>query len=200
MTNEATVSVAGYIATNPALSTSRNGTSMVKMRLAWTPRRLDRDTSQWVDQPTCFAWVKCWRKLAENVYFSMNKGDPIVVSGTLTISEYEKDGSPRTSVEISASAIGHDLSRGITGFRKKRPDDQASPNGEVRDGEAGDGESREGESVEFGVAETGAGDPAAGDLDDGDHGLRRLELVGADLDGSAVAADGSEREEAQDTA
>jgi single-strand DNA-binding protein len=202
MTNEAIVSVAGYIATDPLPSTSKTGTPMLKMRLAWTPRRLDRETNQWVDQPTCFAWVKCWRRLAENVNFSMNKGDPIVVSGTLTISEYvSKEGARRTSVEITATAIGHDLSRGITAFRRQRPgsertaeDPQSGSDGaEVDSDHAVDPEA---DSVER--AEIGSGDLPEADLDGGDE-PKHFELVAPELAGSEPsspdgAADGSEEE------
>ena len=171
MTNEAIVSVAGYIATDPLPSKSKTGTPMLKMRLAWTPRRLDRETNQWVDQPTCFAWVKCWRRLAENANFSMNKGDPIVVSGTLTVSEYlSKEGIRRTSVEITANAIGHDLSRGITAFRRQRnerttEDPQTGPDGAEVDSDRS-------EDPEGGPA-AGSAEAAEidlGDLPDADEG------------------------------
>jgi single-strand DNA-binding protein len=180
MTNEAIVSVAGYVATDPLPSNSKSGTPMLKMRVAWTPRRLDRETSQWMDQPTCFVWVKCWRRLAENVTFSMKKGDPIVVSGTLTVSEYlNKEGIRRTSVEISATAIGHDLSRGVTNFRRQRGSDRPA-----EDPQSGP------DGTEIDSGDLPDADPEAGDLES-----RHLGLVAPDLAGPEEVAEGSDEEE-----
>jgi single-strand DNA-binding protein len=209
MTNEASISVAGYVATEPDLTTTQTGTSMLKMRVAWTPRRFDRETSQWLDQPTCFVWVKCWRRLAENVEFSMHKGDPIVVSGTLTISEYlSKEGDRRMSVDINATAVGHDLSRGVTRFRRQRPEKDPS----AREGQSGEEESGEPRSdrpeargaatdaADFGAADAGPADPSAGDLDHEDLAARHLELVDADLARSHIAGDGPEDEDELESA
>jgi single-strand DNA-binding protein len=126
MPNEAIVTVAGYIATEPSFSQNKGGSPMLRMRLAWTPRRFDRVSNQWQDQSTCFVWVKCWRRIAENANFCLSKGDAVVVSGTLTVTEYlsTKDGSRRTSVDITATSIGHDLSRGISSFRRQRQSDE----------------------------------------------------------------------------
>jgi single-strand DNA-binding protein len=122
MANDSNFSVAGYIATEPVAGTTPAGVPTLSMRLAWTPRRFDRGTSQWVDQASSFATVKCYRKLAEHAQLSLRKGEPVVVRGSLTIREYEaKDGSRRTAVDVTASSIGHDLSRGIAGFRRLRP-------------------------------------------------------------------------------
>jgi len=171
MTNEAIISVAGYIATDPVPAKSKTGTPMLKMRLAWTPRRLDRETNQWVDQPTCFAWVKCWRRLAENVNFSMNKGDPIVVSGILTVSEYlSKEGIRRTSVEITANAIGHDLSRGITAFRRQRNERTAEDAQAGQDGAEADSDRPEDAEGVPAADSAEAADIDLSDLPDADDG------------------------------
>jgi single-strand DNA-binding protein len=194
MPNEAIVSVAGYIATDPDNVKSKSGTAaMTKMRLAWTPRRFDRETNSWVDQPTCFVWVKCWRKLAENAYFSLSKGDPVVVSGTLTVSEYlAKDGTRRLSVDITATAIGHDLTRGVTSIHRQRSSsDQASQDArssETESAEAGSDRlealesGADTDSREFDTAEAGPGDLAIADDE-----ARDLEAGGLDPAGPAQA-------------
>ena len=203
MTNEAIVSVAGYIATEPLPSNSKTGTPMLKMRLAWTPRRLDRETNQWVDQPTCFVWVKCWRRLAENVNFSMNKGDPVVVSGSLTVSEYvNKDGIRRTSVEINATAIGHDLTRGITRFRRQRPGTDRTAEDPQSGSDGADVDSDRPEDTDMGIGVTGAalagidsGDLPDADLEAGDFESRHFGLVAPDLAGPEELAEGSDEDE-----
>lgn len=116
MANEATFSVTGYVATPPKGGYTRNGTRTLYMRVGWTPRRMDKRTGEWTDQATSFVGVTCYRKVAENAAACLRKGDPIVVKGTLTVREYGED--KRVSVEVFAESIGHDLSRGVTIFKK----------------------------------------------------------------------------------
>jgi single-strand DNA-binding protein len=117
MVNEATVSVSGYIATQPKGGWTKDGTRTVSMRLGWTPRRIDKTTGDWVDQPSSFVSVICYRKVAENAALCLRRGDPVVVKGSLRVREYG-DEPRRTAVEVIADTIGHDLSRGITIFKK----------------------------------------------------------------------------------
>jgi single-strand DNA-binding protein len=117
MVNEATVSVSGYIATQPRGGWTKDGTRTVSMRLGWTPRRIDKTTGDWVDQPSSFVSVICYRKVAENAALCLRRGDPVVVKGSLRVREYG-DEPKRTAVEVIADTIGHDLSRGITIFKK----------------------------------------------------------------------------------
>jgi single-strand DNA-binding protein len=142
MPNEAQFTVAGFVATPPNFSATKSGLPTMTMRVAWTPRRVDRTTGEWTDEPTCFVSVKCYGRTAENCKISLEKGDPVVVTGTLRMHDYEsKEGTMRTSVDITANAIGHDLSRGTSVFnrrgRKAQPAAGESQAGQVPD--AGDG-------------------------------------------------------------
>ncbi|HTX84272.1 MAG TPA: single-stranded DNA-binding protein [Streptosporangiaceae bacterium] len=116
MANEATFSVTGYVATPPKGGYTRNGTRTLYMRVGWTPRRFDRRTGEWTDQQTSFVGVTCYRKVAENGAACLRRGDPVVVKGTLTVREYGPD--KRVTVDVFAESIGHDLSRGVTIFKK----------------------------------------------------------------------------------
>src|ERR1700728_2771436 len=49
MINEAHISLSGYVATQPALRWTRTGVPALNMRVAWTPRRMDRVTGEWID-------------------------------------------------------------------------------------------------------------------------------------------------------
>jgi single-strand DNA-binding protein len=121
MANEAYFSVAGYIATQPTWGHTKGGFRTLNLRLAWTPRRFDREANSWVDGLSSFASVRCYRKLAEYAGRSLHKGDPVVVTGTLSVRDYDgKDGTRRTAVEITATTISHDLCRGVTMFTKVR--------------------------------------------------------------------------------
>ena len=120
--NEAQVSLTGYVATQPVARTVKSGASNLSMRVAWTPRRQDRVTGEWVDGNTSYVTVICWRKLATNAGVCVRKGDPVIVKGRLSIRTYEdKQGAQRIAVEVEASAVGHDLSRGVAQFQRVRP-------------------------------------------------------------------------------
>ena len=120
MSNDAQVSLTGYVATQPKYRTVGNGAGVVSMRVAWTTRYVDRGTGEWVDGNTSYVTVSCWRKLADNVALCLRKGDPVVVKGRLSVRPYEKDGIPRTEVDVDASSVGHDLSRGVASFQRTR--------------------------------------------------------------------------------
>jgi single-strand DNA-binding protein len=122
MINEAYISLSGFVATQPFFRESRTGTPTLSMRVAWTPRRLDRVTGEWVDASTSFASVICFRKLAENAATCLRKGDPIVLRGRVSVRDYEdRNGLQRTGVDIDATFLGHDLSRGVATFQRLRP-------------------------------------------------------------------------------
>ncbi len=122
MLYEAHVSLTGYVATQPVTRLVKEGVTNVSMRVAWTPRRQDRTSGEWVDGNTSYATVICWRKLATNAAVCLRKGDPVTVQGRLSVREFQdREGRARMSVEIDASAIGHDLNRGVATFARIRP-------------------------------------------------------------------------------
>ena len=120
--NEAQVCLTGYVATQPVTKTVKSGAINMSMRVAWTPRRQDRVSGEWVDGNTSYVTVICWRKLATNAGICVRKGDPVIVKGRLSIRTYEdKQGVQRIAVEVEANSVGHDLSRGVAQFQRVRP-------------------------------------------------------------------------------
>ena len=61
----------------------------------------------------------CWRGQAMNVAESVRKGQPVVVYGRYYSRDYTKNEQVRTSYELEAAALGHDLSRGVSAFTRK---------------------------------------------------------------------------------
>ena len=118
MANETNVTVTGYVAQEPVLRLTGSGTKVVNFRVATTERRYDKGVNGWRDGDTLFFAVSCWRNLGENVLDSVHKGDPVVVQGRLRDGAWEKDGITHSKVEIEASAVGHDLARGVSRFTK----------------------------------------------------------------------------------
>jgi single-strand DNA-binding protein len=119
MANEAYVSLMGFVATQPQKGRTKTGTPALSMRVGWTPRVVDKATGEWSDLPSSFATVQCYRKIAEHAWICLRRGEPIVVRGTLRVREYtDQKGQRRSSVEIIAESIGHDISRGLSTYSK----------------------------------------------------------------------------------
>jgi single-strand DNA-binding protein len=118
-TNDAFFSVTGYVATQPKKGVTKAGTKTLTFRIGWTPREVSRQTGEWTDLPSSFASVTCYRKIAENGAYSLRKGDPIVLKGTLRVREYDDQaGTRRNSVDVVADFLGHDLAKGLSNFSK----------------------------------------------------------------------------------
>lgn len=118
MAGEAQLTMVGNVTNEPELRFIQSGKAVVKFRLASTPRRFDKQQDKWVDGDTNWVTVNAWGKLAENVAESVKKGDGVIVTGRLQIREFEHKGEKRTSVEVTADAIGLDLNRGTSSLQK----------------------------------------------------------------------------------
>jgi single-strand DNA-binding protein len=114
------ITITGNVVDDVALRTTESGLSRVSFRVASTQRRRDRDSGQWVDGHKLFVNVTFWRDFAENVASSLKKGDPIVVHGRIYSKQYMKDETSRVSYEVEPESIGHDLSRGVSRFERRR--------------------------------------------------------------------------------
>nr|WSZ96046.1 single-stranded DNA-binding protein [Streptomyces sp. NBC_00857] len=139
--NDTVVTLVGNVATAVEFRESVTG-GAARFRFAVTSRRWDRQRSVWTDGPTSFYTVWAWRTLGANLAASVSVGEPLVVHGRLRVREEERDGQRRASVEIDAVAIGHDLARGTSAFRRVA---RASPSLTERHGGAtqGQGQGRE---------------------------------------------------------
>ncbi|MEU1350935.1 single-stranded DNA-binding protein [Streptomyces sp. NPDC005786] len=115
--NETLVTLVGNAATGVEFRDTASG-GMARFRFAVTPRRWDREKQAWTDGHTSFYTVWAWRTLASNLTGSVAVGEPLVVHGRLKVREEEREGQRRTFVDIEAVAVGHDLTRGTSAFRR----------------------------------------------------------------------------------
>ena len=116
------VTLVGFVAQDPNIRTTATGKLLTKVRVGTTPRYHDSATGQWRDAETSYYNVSCWSRLADHVRASLHKGDPVIVKGRFRTSSFEdKNGQLRTSIEITADTVGHDLSRGPANYMRPRP-------------------------------------------------------------------------------
>ncbi|MET8174554.1 single-stranded DNA-binding protein [Streptomyces clavifer] len=115
--NDTWVTLVGNAATPVDFREAATG-SVARFRMAVTPRRWDREKQIWADGRTSFYTVWTRRTLASNLSGSVAVGEPLVVHGRLKVREEERDGVWKTSVDVEAVAVGHDLTRGTSAFRR----------------------------------------------------------------------------------
>ncbi|GAA2140801.1 hypothetical protein GCM10009760_24280 [Kitasatospora kazusensis] len=115
--NETLVTIVGNVASAVSYAQTSAGVPVANFRMAATERRYDRGKGDWVDGDTNWVTVVAWRWLATNLVSSVNKGDPVVVSGRLRVREWGEEDKRRSVVEIDARVVGHDLARGTSAFR-----------------------------------------------------------------------------------
>ncbi|MFD7016692.1 single-stranded DNA-binding protein [Streptomyces sp. NPDC059928] len=116
--NDTMVTLVGNVATQVEWRESATG-GVARFRLAVTARRFDREKQCWVDGATSFYTVWAARTLGMNLTGSVSIGEPLVVHGRLKVRDEErKDGTRWFSADIDAVAVGHDMSRGTTVFRR----------------------------------------------------------------------------------
>lgn len=126
MTQQSTVTVTGYVGADPKLLGEAEGkVPCCVFRVASTRRYFSRKDGKWEDLPTTWMQVRTYRTLALNIKDSISRGDPVIVNGQL-ISDSWKDsqGNTRTALSIEAQSVGHDLSRGVSKFRRMSPMDR----------------------------------------------------------------------------
>jgi single-strand DNA-binding protein len=117
--NTIEVTVRGRVAADPVFCTSANGTEYARFRLAVTPRILDRTTGEWGDGHTEWISVRVFgQQFAKNVAKSLKKGQPAIVSGTLSSGEWKSDGQTYWGLNLRAEAVGHDLHWGRSEYFK----------------------------------------------------------------------------------
>ncbi|MEU9338184.1 single-stranded DNA-binding protein [Streptomyces sp. NPDC048290] len=115
--NETMVCAVGNVATRPVYRDLAAGPS-ARFRLAVTSRYFDREKKTWADGHTNFFTVWANRQLATNVAASLAVGDPVIVQGRLKVRSDVREGQSWTSADLDATAIGHDLARGTSVFRR----------------------------------------------------------------------------------
>lgn len=105
------MTVVGRVITDVQQRTTQSGDRMCFFRIVATERRYNKEKEEWVDGNKLFIQVKCWRRLAENVSASLFKGDPVMVTGRVYLSEYEVNGEQRSVLELDAQAVGPNLAQ-----------------------------------------------------------------------------------------
>lgn len=111
MAGEVVITITGNIADDPELRYTQAGVAVASIRVASTPRTMNRQTNEWVDGET--TWIRCtgWREVAENMSQSLQKGARVIVTGRLKApSAFQTaQGEARASMELEIDEVGPSL-------------------------------------------------------------------------------------------
>lgn len=112
------LTICGLIATTPRHLVTQDGLPITSFRIAASQRWFDRKTSKWADGETNWYTVTAFRQLAINMSQSFAKGDRVVISGRVRVRDWDNGERAGTSVEVEATAAGHDLAWGNSAFTR----------------------------------------------------------------------------------
>jgi len=101
---EPSITMTGNLVADPVRRVTAAGVVITKLRIASNHRRFDRERGEWISSDPVYLDVNCWRQLGDNVAASLKKGDSVLVSGRLTMREYDdaNGGARRQSYAIDA--------------------------------------------------------------------------------------------------
>ena len=140
----------GNLGADPELRMTGGGTAVLKLRLATSESYLDRNKQR--QERTEWHRVVVWGRRAEALGKILNKGDRLLVEGSLRTSSYDdKDGNKRYTTEVIASNV-------VLG------------GGGQRGGGGGGGGRSGGGGDDFGPPGGGGGGGGGGGFDDADYG------------------------------
>lgn len=102
MLNNNEIRIIGNVGADPVFN-SRSKTPVTNLNVAVTDRKKDGD--RWVSGDTTWFRVTVWGREAETVAETIQKGDRVVVIGSIKLSTYEREGQERSSLEINAETV-----------------------------------------------------------------------------------------------
>lgn len=129
--NDTEVTVQGFVGTKPELR-EVGGTVLAGFRVGSTPRYFSNSSGTWENRETNWFTVNAWRALGEGCAESLHVGEAVIVHGRLRTQVWKDDaGQPRATYSIDATAVGHDLSRGVAAFVPRTATRQAASEDEL---------------------------------------------------------------------
>ena len=188
MSQDNQITLRGYLTAEPRLyQKTPTATPVTEIRVGSTPRRLNRETGEWQDAPTSYFTVKCWRRLAINAASSLHKGETVIIRGRFYTNTWvDSQQQTRTTLEIEADSLGHDLAYGwshfLRGVRQQPRDEAGGDGGELARQDTGLAGEVNGDGAYAGALEPDTADateatevPEATEVADADGDLGDLE-------------------------
>ena len=115
---------------DPELRFTQAGKAVCSFRVAASDSRKDQ-AGNWETTEQIFIGVSLWETDAEQAAETLQKGDPVVITGRLYQREYDdRDGNKRTSLEFKFPAVGKVIKGARGQAQGSPPPRQAAPAGD----------------------------------------------------------------------
>jgi single-strand DNA-binding protein len=119
MPNTTQITIIGNLGDDPELRYTPQGHAVSQFSVAVAHRKFDRETNKWIDAGTTWYRVIAWRDLAEHIAESFKRGHRVIAVGSLASRAWEdRDGNKRETWEITADAVGADLTYATVTVRR----------------------------------------------------------------------------------
>lgn len=107
------ITLRGLVATTPRYIITAEGLKIASFRLAsYTHERTASETNWYT--------ITGFNDLAFNISESVQKGERVVLTGSVRIRDWDNGERSGTSVEVEVDALGHDLAYGTTKFDRNQ--------------------------------------------------------------------------------
>lgn len=104
------VNISGNLTRDPELRQTQGGMAILSLGVAVNDRRKNQQTGEWEDVPN-FIDCTMFGSRAEKLAQYLAKGTKVAIEGKLRWSQWEKDGSKRSKLEVIVDEIEF-MSRG----------------------------------------------------------------------------------------
>ena len=134
MMQDISTTLKGRIGSVPTMKHIKGDTCVTTFRLAIPRWRFTVDTrtgnASYVEDGAYWYTIETWDKLADNVVRCCCKGDPvIVVARPVPNAWVDANGQIRSSIVFRASAVGHDMAKGMSRYTKNGAHSAGEPAG-----------------------------------------------------------------------
>jgi single-strand DNA-binding protein len=122
------IHIVGNMTADAELRYTQSGLPVAGFTVAVNDRKFNRTTNEWEDGDTTFVRCSVWREMAEQVAASLTKGTRVMVSGKLTLQEFEKkEGGTGAALEMQVDEIGPSLRYATAQVTKAAPRQGGAP-------------------------------------------------------------------------
>ena len=113
------LTITGYVGGQPTQFNREGMPHASSFRLASTRHYFDGRTQQWKDLPTNINHGEGISRPFESICQIRSGGEPVIVTGVLAAESWvDQNGKQQSKLVMEANAAGHDLSYGVSTFRK----------------------------------------------------------------------------------
>jgi single-strand DNA-binding protein len=121
MINGTQITIVGNLGADPEMRYTPTGQAVTSFSVGVQNRRTRQDNGEWNDTGSTWYRVTAWRELAENAAQSLTRGTRVIVTGILASRQWEdKEGNQRYTWEITADAIGPDMTFAAVAIAKSK--------------------------------------------------------------------------------